>query len=74
MSSQTNGSVRRAGVTRQQRDLARRQFAALLWPLLLAGWNDGTIGPLLPRIQKVYHVHISHYTWPMPFSSRTVPY
>ncbi|KZT71856.1 MFS general substrate transporter [Daedalea quercina L-15889] len=26
--------------------------------LFLAGWNDGTTGPLLPRIQKVYHVCI----------------
>ncbi|KAL1949087.1 hypothetical protein VTO73DRAFT_10893 [Trametes versicolor] len=35
---------------------ARIQFAALCWTLYLAGWNDGTTGPLLPRIQAVYHV------------------
>ncbi|TFY77838.1 hypothetical protein EWM64_g6176 [Hericium alpestre] len=31
-------------------------IAALCWSLFLAGWNDGSIGPLLPRIQEVYHV------------------
>ncbi|THH16127.1 hypothetical protein EW146_g4461 [Bondarzewia mesenterica] len=35
---------------------ANIQFASLCWTLLLAGWNDGTTGPLLPRIQSVYHV------------------
>lgn len=34
----------------------RIQFAALCWTLFLAGWNDGTTGPLLDRIQAVYHV------------------
>lgn len=58
VSSQTNGSARRTGVTRQQRNLARLQYATLLWTLLLAGWNDGTTGPLLPRIQVVYHVSL----------------
>lgn len=38
---------------------ARIQFAALCWTLYLAGWNDGTTGPLLPRIQAVYHVRFS---------------
>jgi fucose permease len=28
----------------------------LLTSLWLAGWNDGSIGPLLPRIREVYHV------------------
>lgn len=35
---------------------ARVQFSALCWCMFLAGWNDGTTGPLLPRIQEVYHV------------------
>ncbi len=35
---------------------ARIQFATLCWSLFMAGWNDGTTGPLLPRIQSVYHV------------------
>ncbi|KAK0482205.1 MFS general substrate transporter [Armillaria novae-zelandiae] len=33
------------------------QFAALCWSMFLAGWNDGTTGPLLPRIQEVYNVN-----------------
>ncbi|KAF9455595.1 major facilitator superfamily domain-containing protein, partial [Collybia nuda] len=42
--------------TRKQAVHARVQFAALCWCLFLAGWNDGTLGPLLPRIREVYHV------------------
>lgn len=43
-------------ITRGQRNKARIQFISLCWCLVLAGWNDGTTGPLLPRIQEVYHV------------------
>lgn len=32
------------------------QFATLCWSIYVAGWNDGTLGPLLPRLQEVYHV------------------
>ncbi|KAI0703690.1 MFS general substrate transporter [Cerioporus squamosus] len=32
------------------------QFAALCFAIYVAGWNDGTLGPLLPRLQVVYHV------------------
>ncbi|EED85044.1 predicted protein [Postia placenta Mad-698-R] len=35
---------------------ARIQFAVMCFSLFMAGWNDGTTGPLLPRMQKVYHV------------------
>ena len=35
------------------------QFATLFFALYLAGWNDGTTGPLLPRIQEFYHVSSS---------------
>ncbi|TFK92343.1 MFS general substrate transporter [Polyporus arcularius HHB13444] len=38
------------------RRTAQLQFAVLCWTLFLAGWNDGTTGPLLPRMQSVYHV------------------
>ncbi|KAJ7158305.1 major facilitator superfamily domain-containing protein [Mycena crocata] len=34
----------------------RVQLFALYWCMFLAGWNDGTAGPLIPRIQRVYHV------------------
>ncbi|KAF9077556.1 major facilitator superfamily domain-containing protein [Rhodocollybia butyracea] len=32
------------------------QLAALYWCLFLAGWNDGSTGPLLPRMQEAYNV------------------
>ncbi|KAF8450936.1 major facilitator superfamily domain-containing protein [Boletus edulis BED1] len=32
------------------------QFVTLCWFIYLEGWNDGTNGPLLPRIQQVYGV------------------
>ena len=31
-------------------------FAALCWSLFLIGWNDGSVGPLLPAIQRSYNV------------------
>ena len=34
----------------------RLQLASLFWALFLAGWNDATTGPLLPRYQEVYKV------------------
>ncbi|EIM79256.1 MFS general substrate transporter [Stereum hirsutum FP-91666 SS1] len=35
---------------------ARLHFAAICWCFFLQGWNDGTAGPLLPRVQSVYHI------------------
>ncbi|KAJ7826866.1 major facilitator superfamily domain-containing protein [Mycena olivaceomarginata] len=32
------------------------QLVTLCWTLFVAGWNDGSVGPLIPRIQQVYHV------------------
>lgn len=40
---------------------ARIQLAACCSTLFLAGWNDGTTGPLLPRIQANYHVSLREY-------------
>ncbi|KAG8931617.1 hypothetical protein FRC02_002439 [Tulasnella sp. 418] len=34
----------------------RIYLAVLSWSLFVAGWSDGTLGPLLPRIQNHYHV------------------
>ncbi|KAJ7121116.1 major facilitator superfamily domain-containing protein [Mycena epipterygia] len=34
----------------------RIQLLGLYWCMFMAGWNDGTAGPLIPRIQNVYHV------------------
>ncbi|KAI0669536.1 MFS general substrate transporter [Trametes maxima] len=42
--------------TPASRRKAQLQFITLCWTLFLAGWNDGTTGPLLPRIQSVYNV------------------
>ncbi|KAF9034212.1 hypothetical protein BDZ89DRAFT_1111115 [Hymenopellis radicata] len=30
------------------------QFTACCWLKMLSGWNDGTSGPLIPRLQEVY--------------------
>ncbi|KAJ7666160.1 MFS general substrate transporter [Mycena polygramma] len=35
---------------------ARLQLCAIYFSMFLAGWNDGTNGPLIPRMQRVYHV------------------
>ncbi|KAH7913474.1 major facilitator superfamily domain-containing protein [Hygrophoropsis aurantiaca] len=35
---------------------AHLQFGSLLWCFFLIGWNDGSLGPLLPRIQEVYKI------------------
>ncbi|KAG1903206.1 MFS general substrate transporter [Suillus fuscotomentosus] len=39
-----------------QRTREKIQFVTLCWFNYLGGWNDGSNGPLLPRIQKVYGV------------------
>ncbi|KAL1745818.1 major facilitator superfamily domain-containing protein [Schizophyllum fasciatum] len=33
------------------------QFFAVCWALVILGWNDGSTGPLLPRIQSVYNIN-----------------
>jgi hypothetical protein len=41
--------------TPRQKRTSLIQLAALSWCLFNLGWNDGTPGPLLPRMQAVYH-------------------
>ncbi|KAJ7165532.1 major facilitator superfamily domain-containing protein [Mycena crocata] len=42
---------------RNQHNIQERiQLGTLCWTLFLAGWNDGSVGPLVPRIQQVYHL------------------
>lgn len=53
--SMTSG-VTRPAKTKRQIATAHIQLVALCMSLFLAGWNDGTTGPLLPRIQSVYNV------------------
>ena len=62
-SGSLKGSAKRDGgppgpqyLSKKQIKTSRIQFLALCWTLFLAGWNDGSTGPLLPRIQNVYHV------------------
>ena len=42
--------------TRKQRGVSHLQFGALCWTLFVTGWNDGTTGPLIPRMMEVYNV------------------
>ena len=34
----------------------RIQFFSLCYSMFLLGWNDASQGPLIPRMQEVYHV------------------
>ncbi|KAJ4473093.1 MFS general substrate transporter [Lentinula aciculospora] len=43
-------------VLKKQNRTSMIQFAALCWCFILEGWNDGSIGPLLPVIQAYYSV------------------
>ncbi|KAJ7051845.1 major facilitator superfamily domain-containing protein [Mycena amicta] len=40
----------------KQRMLENLQLATLCWALFLTGWNDGSLGPLIPKIQEEYHI------------------
>ncbi|KAI0093476.1 major facilitator superfamily domain-containing protein [Irpex rosettiformis] len=42
--------------TATQRRWARMHFAVLCYNFFLAGWNDGSTGPLLPTIQRAHHI------------------
>ncbi|KAG6812458.1 hypothetical protein H0H92_002723 [Tricholoma furcatifolium] len=55
-SGDASTSIQHPAKTKKQIAAARIQFLACCVPLFLAGWNDGTQGPLLPRIQTVYNV------------------
>ena len=48
--------------TKKEACIARTQFLALCWVLFVIGWIDGSMGPLLPRIQKFYDV-----SWRFPW-------
>jgi len=54
--SSINGSVPSVALIQSQKILARIQFMTLCWTSFLAGWNDSSAGPLLPRMQEAYHV------------------
>lgn len=46
-------------LSKKQERKASIQFLALCWSLFVLGWTDGTVGPLLPRIQQVYDVGLA---------------
>ena len=47
---------REQGASPKARKLLEIQYGCLCLALFLAGWNDGTNGPLIPRIQRYYNV------------------
>ena len=47
--------------TPKQAAKERIQFLALCLSIFLVGWNDGTTGPLLPRVQSVYRVSYIYF-------------
>jgi hypothetical protein len=55
-----SGSV--SAITPEMRKREKWVIAAMCAALFLAGWNDGTLGPILPRIQEVYDVGLPCYT------------
>lgn len=42
---------------RKQKMAERLHLCACFWFAFIIGWNDGSTGPLLPRIREVYHVN-----------------
>lgn len=42
--------------TQQQMLVGKMQYGAICFSFFLLGWNDGSTGPLLPRLQEVYEV------------------
>ncbi|KAJ7601086.1 major facilitator superfamily domain-containing protein [Mycena floridula] len=56
--------------TKQQLRAERIQFATICGSIIVAGWNDASYGPLLPRIQQVYG--IGYTTVSLLFVSATI--
>lgn len=44
------------GRTRKQLIASNLQFGALCVSMIVLGWNDGSTGPLIPRMRKVYNL------------------
>ncbi|KAJ3800932.1 MFS general substrate transporter [Lentinula aff. detonsa] len=53
------GGDKREEERAQYRSREYIQLAALYWCMFLAGWNDGSTGPLLPKIQEVGYIIVS---------------
>ena len=65
VSSLPNKDVDTRIITKAMRRKGWTQFAAVCWGIFVCGWNDGTTGPLIPRLQEVYRVCSSRadYHW-----------
>jgi len=50
------GGTRAQAISPKARKLLEIQYGCLCLALFLAGWNDGTNGPLIPRIRRYYNV------------------
>ena len=42
--------------TKRQQFISHLQYATLCYTIFAAGWNDNSMGPLLPRMREVYDV------------------
>ena len=58
---ESSGSQAPVPRTRKQIVAGNIHYFALCFSFFLLGWNDGSIGPLLPRIQRVYGVRHSQF-------------
>ncbi|KAG6827807.1 hypothetical protein H0H92_010415 [Tricholoma furcatifolium] len=63
-------SVERPPMTKKQALAANLQFFACCWALFVAGWGDGSLGPLIPRIQSFYHGFIVGSLMNVPLSDK----
>jgi len=60
---------RAQAVSSKARKLLEIQYGCLCLALFLAGWNDGTNGPLIPRIRRYYNVSSIVASFPSPLLS-----
>ncbi|CAK5262012.1 unnamed protein product [Mycena citricolor] len=56
MASSSNSVEHDSVANGKQRRRAKIQLAGIYGAMFLAGWNDGSSGPMIPRIQKVYDI------------------
>ncbi|PPQ92297.1 hypothetical protein CVT25_008894 [Psilocybe cyanescens] len=54
--NQIQSTTSRTPKTKVQKRNSTIQFISLCWCIWLGGWNDGSTGPLLPRLQEHYNV------------------
>ncbi len=59
--------------TKVQKRWGRAYYAVLCYNFFLAGWNDGSTGPLLPTIQRSHHVRFPFSIWIVDHSRQIVP-